>query len=451
MKIKFYLLMLPLLCATLANATIVWDGNSLPWTAGSGTEADPYLIETPQHLAWLSDMLTAKKSNYAGAWFRQTDDFDMNAAKYTWVRIGSESYTFQGNYDGDSHTITNITDGVFGYVENSIIKNLTISNAKVKTVARYWGALLSHATNSVIYQCYSRGDITFVGTYSSYTYVGGLMGSCSVSTITRCGYDGNISQTTSYSTDGLRLGGLIGSAGTSVVQECYHIGLTSAMQKSYVGGLTGTYYSDTIINCYVVGDISAAYGNYGQSGGITTDGSGDKNTYITNCYCASKVSGYKHYPLCPTSNSVVKNSYRLDTSSDSSAGTQRDENQMKSPAFPVMLNGDGEELFIMDKYGVNGGYPILTWQEPEDESIATISTLCDEKAGTISGAGKYTKGLQISLSITVNPGYEFKCWSDGNTDNPRQITVTENANYTAIFYKTAFDIHIHQNCTSTVE
>ena len=32
----------------------VWDGSAEPWTHGSGTEEDPYLIESAANLAWMS-------------------------------------------------------------------------------------------------------------------------------------------------------------------------------------------------------------------------------------------------------------------------------------------------------------------------------------------------------------------------------------------------------------
>ena len=45
--------MLPL--KMVAQPVSEWDGTSAIWTQDSGTEADPYLIETAQNLAWISD------------------------------------------------------------------------------------------------------------------------------------------------------------------------------------------------------------------------------------------------------------------------------------------------------------------------------------------------------------------------------------------------------------
>lgn len=54
---------------------------------------------------------------------------------------------------------------------------------------------------------------------------------------------------------------------------------------------------------------------------------------------------------------------------------------------------------------------------------------------TLSGAGDYLPGSTAVISVTVLPGNKiiFQKWNDGNTDNPREITVTEDVTYQAIF------------------
>ncbi|MBQ8721643.1 MAG: endonuclease [Paludibacteraceae bacterium] len=53
--------------------------------------------------------------------------------------------------------------------------------------------------------------------------------------------------------------------------------------------------------------------------------------------------------------------------------------------------------------------------------------------GTVSGSGSYEEGSIVTLTATPFDGYEFISWNDGVTENPRQITVTENVIYTAYF------------------
>ena len=53
--------------------------------------------------------------------------------------------------------------------------------------------------------------------------------------------------------------------------------------------------------------------------------------------------------------------------------------------------------------------------------------------GTTSGGGSYNYMTPVNISANPNAGYHFTQWSDGNTDNPRLVTVTQNATYTAQF------------------
>ena len=54
-------------------------------------------------------------------------------------------------------------------------------------------------------------------------------------------------------------------------------------------------------------------------------------------------------------------------------------------------------------------------------------------SGTVSGGGTFPAGSSITLTATANSGYTFDHWQDGNTSNPRTITVTGDATYTATF------------------
>ena len=53
--------------------------------------------------------------------------------------------------------------------------------------------------------------------------------------------------------------------------------------------------------------------------------------------------------------------------------------------------------------------------------------------GSVSGGGTYPAGAVIQISATPSPGARFVSWDDGNTDNPRTVTVTGDITYTAKF------------------
>ena len=76
----------------------------------------------------------------------------------------------------------------------------------------------------------------------------------------------------------------------------------------------------------------------------------------------------------------------------------------------------------------------------EANTFAITTAVSDNAMGSVSEGGEYAYGTEITLTATANSGYRFTQWSDGNTDNPRTITVTENKTYTAEFEVETFTI-----------
>ena len=99
------------------------------------------------------------------------------------------------------------------------------------------------------------------------------------------------------------------------------------------------------------------------------------------------------------------------------------------------------------------GYHFVSWNDGDTNNPRTITvtedttyianfavntytitvTSANDSMGTVSGGGTYEEASQIIITATAAEGYYFVCWNDGNTDNPRTITVTEDATYIASF------------------
>lgn len=69
--------------------------------------------------------------------------------------------------------------------------------------------------------------------------------------------------------------------------------------------------------------------------------------------------------------------------------------------------------------------------------------------GTVTGGGSYADGATATLTAMPNAGYRFVRWQDGNTENPRTVTVTSDATYIAYFEATqgiddteSMDVHV---------
>lgn len=77
--------------------------------------------------------------------------------------------------------------------------------------------------------------------------------------------------------------------------------------------------------------------------------------------------------------------------------------------------------------------------------ISTFNvTISSGGGGTVNSAGgTYEKGTKISLTATPDDQYVFEKWSDGNTENPREVTITSNLSLTANFIKRKYALTLH--------
>ena len=70
----------------------------------------------------------------------------------------------------------------------------------------------------------------------------------------------------------------------------------------------------------------------------------------------------------------------------------------------------------------------------DDTECYTVETESeDETEGYVSGAGSYPEGTTVVIEAVPNEGYEFDCWDDGSTENPRTVTVQSGSTYRASF------------------
>lgn len=73
----------------------------------------------------------------------------------------------------------------------------------------------------------------------------------------------------------------------------------------------------------------------------------------------------------------------------------------------------------------------------EGEEVYTVTVeSADPTMGTVSGGGQALNGGTVTITAIPNEGYRFLTWNDGNTENPRTVTVMGNITYTAYFEST---------------
>ena len=63
----------------------------------------------------------------------------------------------------------------------------------------------------------------------------------------------------------------------------------------------------------------------------------------------------------------------------------------------------------------------------------TLELKCNSEQGSVTGPSTAEENEEVTISATAKIGYRFVRWLDGNTDNPRTMTVTQDTTLTAIF------------------
>ena len=66
-------------------------------------------------------------------------------------------------------------------------------------------------------------------------------------------------------------------------------------------------------------------------------------------------------------------------------------------------------------------------------TFAITTAVNDDAMGSVTEGGEYAYGSEITLTATANSGYRFVQWSDGNTENPRTLILTEDIELYAYF------------------
>jgi len=81
--------------------------------------------------------------------------------------------------------------------------------------------------------------------------------------------------------------------------------------------------------------------------------------------------------------------------------------------------------------------------EPNSYFISTSSN--DSSMGTVIGGGLYDYNTTQSLEAVPAEGHHFIRWTDGNSDNPRNILIEGDASYTAVFAIDTLTVNVSSN------
>lgn len=384
------------------------NGYVPPQLQGRGTPDDPYLILSAPDIG-----AVLYYDPYAS--YRLAADLDLEGISWAMAPIP----WFEGEFDGDNRTISNLTIegggyvGLFGQLAlGAEVENFGLVDIQILGSNAYVGGLAGHS-NAAVHACYVTGMVT------GGDETGGLIGRNAGKTLYLCystasvdggdyvggliGYNqGDVADSYSSGTvTGDRLvGGLVGASygaghGTYVTR-CYTSG--SVGGGGPVGGLVGS--GSNLMDCYSSADVSGD----GNVGGLLGTSSGQ----ISNCHSSGAVhgTGWRVGGLIGTQHAFLDRCYCTGpvTADRYVGGLVGDARGYITQCWSSGSVGGNSEVGGLIGYA--SGYTRLSFWDVETSGQTTSS----------GGTGKPTAQMQTA-STFLNAYWDFVGETDNGTDD----------------------------------
>lgn len=448
------------------TALTAWDGSVAESFSGSGTETDPYLIESGAELAYLSKFC-AEGGNTSGLYYELTADIDLANNVFTPIAPSSTNQ-FKGIFNGAGNTISNLKidrteslSGLFGRVNGATIQDLTIDHATITSTSGNVGALVGAAYGTcTIADCVVKNSSVTGGS----NLTGGLIG-YSGTAVTKCAVIDTTVSGTKY------VGGLIAQVGKAVT-ECYTLHVTVTATGDYAGGLIGGGNASDIANCFVrggsvtgdgyvggvigdggsyskakikttyaVADVTAGTGEFGPLAG----GSYVTITTASSFYCSGsaltgKDSG-KNTTGTPKTTAELKDAAIL-TRLGSAFGIYAGADGLKNAGFPYLLNAPALPVIQPQKLAS----PVITWTDKTASWTAVpnargylVSLAKDGENLTTETRTETTRNYTTEIELAGTGSYTITVTAigDGETygnSDPAENTVTITVNTASVTF-----------------
>ena len=400
------------------------------------SDASTIYITTAQQLKQLADEVNAGDSK-SGKTVLLMNDIDLSVYP-NWSPIGTlnmnwsdVSRPFSGVFDGQNHTISNLTctsatngyAGLFGNFDGTV-QNLILRDAQITSESNA-AAVVSNNYGGRVLNCAMIG-----GSVKGKSIAGGVV-SYNRGTVENCYATGDV---TSLSGSWIcYVGGVVGyNYMNGTVQSCYAAGRVES--EKHAGGAVGGNYG-TVQNCVALGQSVSAQGDahrvVGENGGGTLSGN--------YAWSGVQVNGQ------PVTDGLADN-----------------ENGEDILAHDGLIYGKNAQIFAWP------GFDTAVWELRNDQkgklprirgtnadptlSLSAQSSMvtCDVELNGDAGvsgfrykvndaandteySGVFTVNLLDKLEIepTIRTGYAFAQWSDGKTDNPYTMAVPGAVSLTA--------------------
>ncbi len=414
-----------------------WAQTASRPSKGDGSTGNPYIITKAEELAWFRDQVNNGKNKICAKIANDVEVIDMSKVchaadaskkieELSWVPIGNDAKKYQGTFDGNGKTITNLYInaikenmgiGFFGYTLQSKIKNLTFENANVTNTYSHTGVLVGYAGYGSTLQnikisntCQMKGG-TFTGgiaglldgnayncvnyaTVQGTQYIGGLCGDYSRTgnSMTACANYGNVTASS------LRVGGLVGYFDSGTIQDCANYG--GVKGTDYIAGMAGSVNKGKIQNVFSYGNICVTnktqrvgmvfgYSYYGATEGMVAYYSGAKLT----------VNGQEQ---------TVKAFGNGKPSEDNATGFTKDQLKSGVVAYQLQQNASSKAKWGQNLANDGDSYPVIGSEHTVYSDNSLVNCMTYEiisgsfTNNTTSSAIKYQHGQTINHHVATN-------------------------------------------------
>ena len=465
-----------------------WDGKTAtePKTGENGV----YLIGTGAELAWFAQKVNGGSTKISGI---LTADIDL--AGYEWTPIGTASKQFAGTFDGQNHTVDNLSinyssttpiplyRGLFGWVsganvtDRAKIENMTVNGTVVASSTKsvndaYVGGIAGRADYADLTNLHANVDVSIKRTSGNYQSVGGVVGGTYYSlNVTNCSNSGNV-------TGWRYCAGIVGNISSgnqpSTITGCVNTGSITAPSTCAAGIVSNLPNGCKVTACYNTGTIKAG-GNY--PAGIVGYCA---NSEVRSCFnlgtvtCNTTFTYGSVIGTVSSADAVIKNLYYLEDTCEKggigavkNAETQtaavRTAEEIANAEFVSTMNADLAEAAFTSGCTATK-HPILLWQADAEHTFAnTASDVIKSEATCTEAAVYYVKCDNcdaVSNTLTVKVGeplghdltvtvVEPTCEKDGYTESVcARCGLSYRTNYVAAKGHSYVDVVTAPTCES---
>ena len=229
------------------------------WPQLQSDYASDKVITTAAELVALAEEVNNGICTYEGRVVRLGADIDMEGVLMP--TIGITNHPFMGEFDGQSHTISNLSItsandnvGLFGALMNAYVHNVRIDGANILG-QNHVGVLFG---TTVYSPCYISDVLVENSSVSGLGSVGGIGGrvaddkNIAYATIERCYFTGSVTTGYANTNDAAWAGGICGNVLRGAITDCGCVAtITRSTQGELKAGLIGgTNGTMTVTHCY---------------------------------------------------------------------------------------------------------------------------------------------------------------------------------------------------------